>query len=145
MRKCSVCGEATWVHACIDGHCENPNRPIAAARGSGRGPEMSDRDIASAIRDVFASPNETDRNAEPANLVDGVFQLARSIASAARSLGLNDAATPMGAIEMHAFAIKETGERIAGAIEELARAVGRFHSDDLPYADESDDTEDGKA
>jgi hypothetical protein len=106
---------------------------------------MSDRDIASAIRDVFASPNETDRNAEPANLVDGVFQLARSIASAARSLGLNDAATPMGAIEMHAFAIKETGERIAGAIEELARAVGRFHSDDLPYADESDDTEDGKA
>ena len=34
---------------------------------------------ADAIRSVFISPNEADRNMEPANVVDGLFAIARAI------------------------------------------------------------------
>lgn len=35
--------------------------------------------IAKAIEDSLISPNEADRNLEPANVVDGLFALARAI------------------------------------------------------------------
>jgi hypothetical protein len=55
-----------------------------------------------AIRDVGVSPNERDSNLEPANLVDGLFAIARAIdglTHAVHRLGNADAATPMGAME----------------------------------------------
>ena len=36
-------------------------------------------DLADAIREVFISPNEADRNFEPANVVDGLFAIARAL------------------------------------------------------------------
>jgi len=37
-------------------------------------------DLANAVRDTLMSPNEEDRNLEPANVVDGLFAIARAIA-----------------------------------------------------------------
>ena len=39
----------------------------------------NDVQTAAALRDVFVSPNEADRNLEPANAVDGLFAIARAI------------------------------------------------------------------
>lgn len=50
-------------------------------------------------------------------------EVAEAIRAAAASLGLSNAATPMGAIEAHAQAITEAAETIAAAILELAEAV----------------------
>lgn len=50
----------------------------------------------------FQSVNESDSNMEPANLVDGMFAIARALNGVADSilkLGNNDAGTRMGAIE----------------------------------------------
>ena len=35
--------------------------------------------VAAALQDVFISPNEADSNLEPANVVDGLFAIARAI------------------------------------------------------------------
>jgi hypothetical protein len=43
-------------------------------------------DISAAISDSFVSPNETDRNWEPANVVDGLFAIARAIQSLANAM-----------------------------------------------------------
>ena len=40
-----------------------------------------------------------------------------------KKLGLNDAATPMGAIEAHSCSIEKAGREIAEAIRELAAAI----------------------
>lgn len=40
--------------------------------------------LASAIENVGISPNETDSNFEPANIVDGLYELSRAIRYAAR-------------------------------------------------------------
>ena len=45
-----------------------------------------DDTIQEAIREVFISPNEEDRNSEPANVVDGLFAIARSLSAVAESL-----------------------------------------------------------
>ena len=37
------------------------------------------KDIANVLQAVFVSPNETDSNWEDANVVDGLFAIARSI------------------------------------------------------------------
>jgi hypothetical protein len=81
-------------------------------------------EIAEALRDAFVSPNEQDSNWESANLVDVVDRLASVLRFGFKSLGLNDAATPMGAIEAHAVAIKEGSELIAEAIIHLAEVIG---------------------
>lgn len=54
-----------------------------------------------------------------------------SIANAIRKVGVGDAATPMGAIELLAMETKESGasissalERIADALENVAEAIG---------------------
>lgn len=81
---------------------------------------MADDKIGGALRDCLISPNEMDRNMESANVVDGLFAIARAIdrlATAVHKLGLADASTPMGAIESHGIVIKEAAERIANAIE----------------------------
>jgi hypothetical protein len=66
-------------------------------------------DLAETIMYCLTSPNEVDRNFETANIVDGLFAIARAnekIARAIERLGVNDAATPMGAIELLAGEIR---------------------------------------
>ncbi len=63
-----------------------------------------------ALLGCFISPNELDRNREPANIVDGLFAIARAISDltvATHRLGVNDASTPMGAIESLGQVLKE--------------------------------------
>jgi hypothetical protein len=38
------------------------------------------------LREVFISPNESDRNGEPANVVDGLYAIARAIARLAQAI-----------------------------------------------------------
>lgn len=40
---------------------------------------LSYADQLSALQEVFSSPNESDSNGEPANVVDGLFAIARAI------------------------------------------------------------------
>jgi hypothetical protein len=66
--------------------------------------------VATALADVFISPNESDRNFEAANVVDGLFAISRglhAVAKAITALGNNDAATPMGAVEMLAKEVRD--------------------------------------
>ncbi len=42
--------------------------------------------LAEALHSAFISPNEGDRNCEPANLVDGLFVLARAVYALADAL-----------------------------------------------------------
>ena len=82
---------------------------------------MAQDKVAEAIADAFISPNELDRNMEPANVVDGLFAIARGlnkVAIALDRLGTNDAATPMGAIELLAKEVRDGLSSVAGAIEE---------------------------
>lgn len=57
--------------------------------GSGK---ITNDQAAEAIRDSLISPNECDQNMENANVVDGLFAIARSIerlAKAVESIGYN--------------------------------------------------------
>lgn len=51
--------------------------------------ESSDAKIAAAIRDVLVSPNEADSNFEHANVVDGLFAIARALNKIAYEMELN--------------------------------------------------------
>lgn len=79
--------------------------------------------IARAILNVLISPNVSDSNFEPANVVDALQGIGELIRSAARSLGNGDASTPMGAIEAHGKAVTDAAGAIAEAIRDLADAV----------------------
>lgn len=54
---------------------------------------------------------------------EAMLESAKIIAHALRLLGNADAATPMGAIEAHGVAIRETGEKIAGELASIAEAI----------------------
>ena len=45
--------------------------------------------VAQAINDNFTSPNERDSNGEPANVVDGLFAIARAVARVASAVAGN--------------------------------------------------------
>jgi hypothetical protein len=49
-------------------------------------PPMREKDIAQALQAVLVSPNEMDNNMEQANVVDGLFAIARAIDHVARAL-----------------------------------------------------------
>lgn len=42
--------------------------------------------LSSVLGGVFVSPNESDRNLEPANIVDGLFAISRSINRLAKAV-----------------------------------------------------------
>lgn len=68
------------------------------------------KEIKTALENCFISPNESDSNAEAANVVDGLFAIARAlnnVSKAIHKLGVNDASTPMGAIEALAKVIED--------------------------------------
>ncbi len=66
----------------------------------------------------FSSTAEESKDGDSANMVDGLFELSRSITTAARLLGLNGAATPFGALENLARENHEGMDRIASSIGE---------------------------
>jgi len=79
--------------------------------------------IAGALWGTFQSPNERDRNLEAANVVDGLFAIARALerlADAVHRLGTNDASTNMGAIEVLSLEVKNGFGLLRSAISELA-------------------------
>ena len=78
--------------------------------------------IAEALRDTLISPNESDRNLEPANVTDGLFAIARAITFMAKELGKESAAGP-GALEHLANKVEAGSQAVAVAIERLADAI----------------------
>lgn len=48
--------------------------------------KLTDEQIAKAIADTLSSPNEADRNGEVANVVDGLYAIARALDRVARAL-----------------------------------------------------------
>lgn len=77
--------------------------------------------LAETLREVLVSPNVMDSNGEPANLVDAMSNLARSLW---HGLGYRDNPRDRpNAIEGHGEAIKAAAETIAEAIHDLASAV----------------------
>ena len=81
------------------------------------------KELAAALRDIFTSPSVSDRNMEPANLVDVLDDIARAIRFSAKHLGSGDAATQMGALENLAKEVKEGSERMAGGLHAIAEAI----------------------
>lgn len=84
-----------------------------------------DRHVSDALGDIAESLSAFgDDGNTLVGVTDGLLAVAKSIAIASKVLGLNDAATPMGAIEVLSAEIKHGSERIADAIENLAQAIG---------------------
>jgi hypothetical protein len=85
------------------------------------------RDVGEALFNTLVSPNERDSHGEPANVVDGLFAIARSLDDVAlqlRNLGNAGAitahGTELGAIEGLAMKIEEGLGHIASAIDNQA-------------------------
>jgi hypothetical protein len=83
-----------------------------------------------ALTACLISPNVSDSNLEPANVVDVISDGAKAIRYAAKHLGKEDASDPMGAIEFLARETHDASERIAdglsaiaGALEQVAEAI----------------------
>jgi hypothetical protein len=80
--------------------------------------------LAEAICATLASPNESDSNLEAANVVDGLFAIARAInhlATQVKYLGGGDNASTMGAIEYLALHL---GDKIGDLADATDRAAG---------------------
>ena len=58
------------------------------------------------LGDLFVSPNESDRNGEPANVVDGLFAISRALKDVAKAIDQMNIAS----------AVLEAGDRNADAI-----------------------------
>jgi hypothetical protein len=74
-------------------------------------------DVAKAIKYALVSPNELDSNGEPANVVDALYVIGRGIhrlATAVEKLGLNEANTSMGAVELLAKEVRGLGAAVRG-------------------------------
>jgi len=83
-------------------------------------PVTSTNQIAEALMSSLISPNVSDSNLEPANVVDVLQYIARAL----HRLGVADASTPLGALEAHALVIKEGTAAIAGSLSLIADAIG---------------------
>jgi len=82
--------------------------------------------VADALYGTLISPNESDSNLEQANVVDGLFAVARAIhavSTAIRRLGTAEASTPFGALEVLGMEIKTAGELISSALGEVATSI----------------------
>jgi hypothetical protein len=74
--------------------------------------------LASALRDALISPNVSDRNLEPANVVD----VLKMIADALSGLAFGDAGSVSPATNLGEF-IGEAAETIAGGLHNVADAI----------------------
>lgn len=89
------------------------------------------RGLQDAIRGVGEGSEAETREGDPAQIADGLFEVATAIRRAASHLGLNDASTPMGALEALGVSVEKGAGSIAESISELAAAV-RDLADRLP-------------
>jgi hypothetical protein len=76
-----------------------------------------------ALSRVFISPNEHDSNGEAANMVDGLFAVARAISYGARHLGGGDSTDHRGAMEVFSDTVENSARAIAGRIGDVADAM----------------------
>jgi hypothetical protein len=72
-------------------------------------------DLAGALRETLISPNVSDSNMEPANVVDALDGGLHAIARQIKWLGGGDNSDPRGAIEFLAVELKEGLELIAAS------------------------------
>lgn len=75
--------------------------------------------VSSVLLHVLESDQESNGNREAANVVDGLFAIARGLEMVSKSierLGTADAATPMGAVEMLSKEVRDGLERISASI-----------------------------
>ncbi|MDP9364208.1 MAG: hypothetical protein M3Q10_08280 [Chloroflexota bacterium] len=82
--------------------------------------------VAEALVNTLVSPNESDRNMEAANVVDGLFAVARAIdhlANQVKWLGTGDAGTTMGAVEFLAVSVREGMGEVASSLNEGLREM----------------------
>ena len=75
--------------------------------------------IAKALLETLISPNVSDSNWEPANVVDVISDVGNALWKIART----NAPESVGSIELHAQAVERAGESIASAIDNLAVAI----------------------
>lgn len=80
-------------------------------------------EIAKALSALLTSQKVSGANGNDGNLVDAFAMLSKAITDGARHLGVNDAMTPMGAIELLSLTLKEGATEIADSIYDLAKAV----------------------
>jgi hypothetical protein len=75
---CAECGDDNWKYDRAEGwYCKSC--------GSCAPPSDADV-IIKAMTDVFVSPNESDSNGEEANVVDGLFAIARALNRVAKAI-----------------------------------------------------------
>lgn len=82
--------------------------------------------VASAIWGTLESPNCSDSNFEAANVVDGLYSIAKAlhhVAKAIEKLGNADAATPMGGLEALGQVMKEGFHDLATALDGAGQSV----------------------
>jgi hypothetical protein len=80
--------------------------------------------VADALLATLFSSSELDSNCESANVVDGLFAIARSmdrVAKALNRLGTGNAPTDMGAVEFLAVEVKSGLDSLAASVEQAAR------------------------
>lgn len=80
---------------------------------------MSNQRIAQAIVDAGVTPRESDRNGEPANIVDGLFAIARSIDRLAGAIE----ASGDGVVNVRVAAGKGVAEHVARAVHDEMRRI----------------------
>ena len=84
--------------------------------------------IRGALERVLESDNVETPNGDDANIVDAVAMVARAL----HELGNADAATPMGAIEAHGKAVKESGEEVASGLRAVSISLDEI-ADQIRY------------
>ena len=89
---------------------------------------------ADALHDVFISPSEADGDFDNANanVVDGLFAIARGLHAIARSitvLGNADASSPMGALENLSMELKNGLLLIASSMESVSASIDAMGMD----------------
>jgi hypothetical protein len=76
--------------------------------------------LVEALSNALTSPNVSDSNGEPANLVEVLDDLVKPVRHGMKWCGQF---TPMEAIEAHGKAVKEAADMIALAIRDLADSI----------------------
>lgn len=79
--------------------------------------------LPNALIECFTSRDEMNTDYAPSNLVDALTTGLRAVSRAIHKLGVADAVTPMGAIEAHAVAVKESGASIERGLSDIADAL----------------------
>ena len=62
------------------------SEPVALVKRGKMQPMIKKPDVAQALRETLISPNECDSNLEPANVVDGLFAIARALVAVAKAI-----------------------------------------------------------